>query len=71
MSATWSANLAVLRTPPGAAQFLASTIDHSVIPEIIGTIAGDDTVLIISADPQGGKDIANQFICLAGAEDKE
>lgn len=71
VSATWSANLAVLRTPPGAAQFLASTIDHSVIPEIIGTIAGDDTVLIISADPQGGKDIANQFICLAGAEDKE
>lgn len=71
VSATPTGNLAVLRTPPGAAQFLASTIDRSVIPEIIGTIAGDDTVLIITADPNGGKDIANQLICLAGADNKE
>src|SRR5699024_10895487 len=49
VSATHSGNLVVLRTPPGAAQFLASAIDHSVLPAVIGTIAGDDTVLVIAA----------------------
>jgi transcriptional regulator of arginine metabolism len=42
-----SGNLVVLRTPPGAAQFLASALDRSGLPEVVGTIAGDDTVLII------------------------
>ena len=43
------ANLVVLRTPPGAAQFLASAIDHAAGRSILGTIAGDDTVLVIAA----------------------
>lgn len=71
VSATYSGNMAVLRTPPGAAQLLASTIDRSVIPEIIGTIAGDDTVLIISADANGGKDIASQLMHIAGVDTGE
>jgi transcriptional regulator of arginine metabolism len=45
-----SGNLVVLRTPAGAAQFLASAIDHSVMPGVMGTIAGDDTVLVIARD---------------------
>ncbi|NQU36681.1 MAG: arginine repressor, partial [Actinobacteria bacterium] len=49
-----SGNIVVLRTPPGAAQYLASTIDHSTAPDIIGTIAGDDTVLMVTRDPKGG-----------------
>ncbi len=49
-----SGNLVVLRTPPGAAQFLASALDRSGLPEVIGTIAGDDTILVISHDPAGG-----------------
>jgi len=53
-SAEASANLVVLRTPAGAAQFLASVIDHAVLPSILGTVAGDDTVLIITRDPDGG-----------------
>jgi transcriptional regulator of arginine metabolism len=53
-SAEASANLVVLRTPAGAAQFLASVIDHAVMPSILGTVAGDDTVLIITRDPAGG-----------------
>jgi len=53
-SAEASANLVVLRTPAGAAQFLASVIDHAVLPSILGTVAGDDTVLIITRDPAGG-----------------
>ena len=53
-SAEASGNLVVLRTPAGAAQFLASVIDHAVLPSILGTVAGDDTVLIITRDPAGG-----------------
>ncbi len=43
-----SGNLTVLRTPPGAAQFLASALDRSGLPEIVGTIAGDDTVMVVA-----------------------
>ena len=49
------ANLVVLRTPPGAAQFLASAIDHADWESILGTIAGDDTILVIGRDPTGGR----------------
>src|SRR5690242_501352 len=58
VSADASANLVVLRTPPGAAQFLASAFDKAEFPEVLGTIAGDDTVLVIGRDPQGGDDLA-------------
>ena len=43
----------MLRTPPGAAQFLASAIDKAELPAVLGTIAGDDTVLVISRGPDG------------------
>jgi transcriptional regulator of arginine metabolism len=61
-SAEASANLVVLRTPAGAAQFLASVIDHAVLPSILGTVAGDDTVLIITRDPVGGDAAAADFL---------
>jgi transcriptional regulator of arginine metabolism len=65
VTAEASANLVVLRTPPGAAQFLASAVDHSVIPTLLGTIAGDDTVLVVTRDPDGGADVAARFLALA------
>lgn len=65
VSADASANLVVLRTPPGAAQFLASAIDHVQMAESLGTIAGDDTVLLISRDPLGGQDLAHHISDLA------
>lgn len=64
-SADASANLVVLRTPAGAAQFLASVIDHAALPAILGTVAGDDTVLIIARDPAGGDALAAEFRRLA------
>ena len=64
-SAEASANLVVLRTPAGAAQFLASAIDHAAWPAILGTVAGDDTVLVISRDPAGGNALAAEFLNLA------
>jgi transcriptional regulator of arginine metabolism len=65
VSAEASANLVVLRTPPGAAQFLASAIDKVEISDVLGTIAGDDTVLIIGRDPAGGEALAHRFTSLA------
>ncbi|WP_432486915.1 arginine repressor [Kineococcus sp. SYSU DK018] len=69
VTAEASANLVVLRTPPGAAQFLASAVDHSVMPAVLGTIAGDDTVLVIARDPLGGDAVAARFLALARRED--
>ncbi|HET9658669.1 MAG TPA: arginine repressor [Kineosporiaceae bacterium] len=65
VTAEASANLVVLRTPPGAAQFLASAIDQSVLPSVLGSIAGDDTVLVVTRDPAGGEAVASRFLALA------
>ena len=65
VSAESSANLVVLRTPPGAAQFLASAIDHTVLPSVLGTVAGDDTVLLVTRDPKGGTEVAAAMLALA------
>jgi len=65
VSAEASANLVVLRTPPGAAQFLASAMDKVEYTDVLGTIAGDDTVLVMSRDPQGGENIARRLLALA------
>jgi transcriptional regulator of arginine metabolism len=56
-----SGNLVVLRTPPGAAQFLASALDRSGLPDVVGTIAGDDTILVVSRDVTGGPALAEKL----------
>jgi len=61
-SADGSANLAVLRTPSGAAQYFASAIDGHDDPDIIGTVAGDDTVMVITREPNGGVRMAQKFL---------
>ncbi len=65
VTAEGSANLAVLRTPPGAAQFLASAMDKVGLPDVLGTIAGDDTLLVVSRDPDGGTALADRLRTLA------
>ena len=65
VSAETSANLVVLRTPPGAAQYLASAFDKAELGDVLGTIAGDDTVLVIGRDPDGGEALARRFLDLA------
>ena len=69
VSADCSGNLTVLRTPPGAAQFLASAIDRAALHEVVGTIAGDDTVMVIAREPLSGKDLADRFTALAARTD--
>ncbi len=65
VSAQASANLVVLRTPPGAAPLLASAIDKTEMRDVLGSIAGDDTVLVIVHDPAGGDTVARRFTALA------
>ena len=50
---SWSGNLVVIKTPPGAAQVVAGAIDRSTLDHVLGTVAGDDTVLVV-ADGTGG-----------------
>lgn len=64
LSVEASGNLAVVKTPPGGAQLLASNLDHSGIRSIIGTIAGDDTVLVVSRKSNGGAELAKELLGL-------
>jgi transcriptional regulator of arginine metabolism len=65
LSAEASGNLVVLRTPPGAAQLLASAIDRAATPAVLGTVGGDDTVLVVARDPTGGNELADALLRLA------
>ncbi|GAA4917529.1 arginine repressor [Nesterenkonia rhizosphaerae] len=65
VSAEASANLVILRTPPGAAQFLASAVDHAGMKEVLGTIAGDDTIMLVTTEPTGGAAVADRFTAMA------
>ncbi|MEP6816294.1 MAG: arginine repressor [Marmoricola sp.] len=68
VSAEASGNLVVLRTPPGAAQFLASALDKADLGGVLGTIAGDDTVLLIGnggVDGGDGDALARRLLDLA------
>ena len=71
VSAESSANLVVLRTPPGAAQFFASAVDKAELDSVLGTIAGDDTVLVIGRDPAGGDELARRFLTMADHPEPE
>ncbi|MBO0881403.1 MAG: arginine repressor [Mycobacterium sp.] len=53
-----SGNVAVLRTPPGAAHYLASAIDRAALPYVVGTIAGDDTIFVAAREPMIGAELA-------------
>lgn len=67
-----SGNIAVLRTPPGAAQFLASAIDRAQPDGVIGTIAGDDTVMLVAAEGITGAELgARMAAWAAGGTDTE
>jgi transcriptional regulator of arginine metabolism len=56
-----SGNLAVIHTPAGAAQFVASIVDHADLENVIGTIAGDNTVLVITKGLKDGESVASHI----------
>ena len=61
-----SANLVVLRTPPGSAHVVGSALDRSGLPGVLGTVAGDDTLIVVVAEPVGGAEMAGRLAELAG-----
>ncbi|MEE6282643.1 arginine repressor [Georgenia sunbinii] len=60
-----SGQLVVLRTPAGAAQLLASAVDAAVLPGVMGTLAGDDTVLVVARDESSATATATLLLDLA------
>lgn len=64
-----SGNIAVLRTPPGAAHYLASALDRAGLPEIVGTIAGDDTILVVAREAVGGAALGDKLTGWARREE--
>jgi transcriptional regulator of arginine metabolism len=61
-----SANLVVLRTPPGSAHVVASAMDRAGMSDILGTVAGDDTILVVAVEEIGGAKVAERLSGLAG-----
>jgi transcriptional regulator of arginine metabolism len=61
-----SGNMVVVRTPPGSAHVVASALDRAGIADILGTVAGDDTMLVIASESAGGAKVAEQLRELAG-----
>jgi transcriptional regulator of arginine metabolism len=61
-----SANLVVLRTPPGSAHVVGSALDRAGLEGILGTVAGDDTLILVADEDIGGRQVARQLSDLAG-----
>jgi transcriptional regulator of arginine metabolism len=61
-----SGNLVVLRTPPGSAHVVGSAVDRAGLAEVLGTVAGDDTVLVVATERAGGRTVARRLGSLAG-----
>jgi transcriptional regulator of arginine metabolism len=61
-----SGPVVVLRTPPGSAHVVGSALDRSSLPEVLGTVAGDDTLIVVADEEVGGSTLADQLRELAG-----
>ena len=62
----YSHNIVVVRTPPGSAHVVASALDRSGLEDVIGTVAGDDSIMIVASEESTGKDLAAHISALAG-----
>ncbi len=61
-----SHNIVVVRTPPGSAHVVASALDRSGLQGVLGTVAGDDSIMIVASEETSGKDLAAHIADLAG-----
>jgi transcriptional regulator of arginine metabolism len=66
-----SGNLVVVRTPPGSAHVVGSALDRAGLPGVLGTVAGDDTILVVTSSPTGGAAVAKRLAGLAGLPDEQ
>ena len=65
LSAEPAVHTVVLRTPPGGAQLLAAALDRAALPEVVGTIAGDDTILLVCRQVSDAPVVADRLLRLA------
>lgn len=65
LSAESAGVMIVLRTPPGAAQFLAGHIDRAQLFDALGTVAGDDTIFIVARSGSLAREICIKLLTLA------
>jgi len=68
VSAQASANLVVVHTPPGGAQYLATGLDRAGWDSVLGCVAGDDTVVIVARDHHASQRVVAQLLSFARAE---
>jgi transcriptional regulator of arginine metabolism len=61
-----SHNLVVLRTPPGSAHVIGSALDRAGLPDILGNVAGDDTLIVVCSEHAAGSHVAAELAALAG-----
>ncbi len=61
-----SDNIVVVRTPPGSAHMVGSAIDRAGWQDVIGTVAGDDTVMVVAAEASSGGEVAAHLRAIAG-----
>ncbi|MHB1712976.1 MAG: arginine repressor [Acidimicrobiales bacterium] len=66
VEADYSGNLVILRTPPGSAHVVGSALDRSGLVGVIGTVAGDDTVLVVASESVGGASVAEYLGAMSG-----
>ena len=71
VTAESSAQLVIVRTPPGAAGYLASAVDHARLPEVLGSIAGDDTVMIITAGEEAAGELVGRLLALSTSTEED
>jgi transcriptional regulator of arginine metabolism len=65
---TSSGNLVIVRTPPGCAHVVASALDRAGLAEVVGTVAGDDTVLVVAGERVKGATLASKLAGMAGRD---
>ena len=58
-------NIAVVRTPPGAAQYLAGHLDRNPGFETVGTVAGDDTIIIVMRTPKDAQNLCETLVSMS------
>jgi transcriptional regulator of arginine metabolism len=61
-----SGNLVVIKTPPGGANAVARALDNAGAKDVIGTVAGDDTILVVCREGVKGQTVARRLRTLAG-----
>lgn len=67
---TASGPIVVVRTPPGCAHVVASALDRSAMAGLLGTVAGDDTIICVASEDVGGRRLAEDLSVMAGLDPK-